>query len=482
MKELYILDEDLNLLGIIDDYASLIWAKRYNDVGDCEIYISATKRNLTLLKRNYYVARLNESMICRIKKVELETDSENGNYLTVTGYDCLDILDQRIIWNQLTFKGTVEDYIIRIIRDAFNMDQLQLNPPVRTQRQILNFKIASRERGLTDGINEQVQYDNVGEKVRSLCKTFSYGCKVYKDEGNLVFDLYKGIDRSNEVIFSPNYENLITSDYIEDGTDMGNVALVAGREEGTKRISQTSNHTSGIERYEMYIDASGTNNTCTWLELKTLYPPRTAGGIGYIEVISPTYIVYRLDYLDVILIDNVQFNELKITYPTGSRVGYRNVNNTFIQIQPGTKSLDELKALYPGKILLFQIDNCIAANLTTAKSEGGTITPPQDSDSVTIANIIYNDFLLNKGYEEIAIHGLKKSFDGTVEDNITFNYKEDYDLGDIVQVENEYGISSKARITEIIEVDDESGYSVEPKFEFIPESVEGVLSTENSEQ
>lgn len=465
MEELYVLDNNLNVIGIVDDYTSLIWAKRYNDVGDCELYIGVNAQSLSLLKRGYYLQKLNDDMICRIKKIELETDVENGDYLIVTAYDSQDILDQRIIWNQLTFNGKVEDYIIRIIRDAFNMDQLEQTPPVRTQRQILNFKIANRTRGLTDGISEQVQYDNVGEKVRALCKTYNYGCKVYRDGQNLMFDIYKGQDKTDVVIFSPDYENLITSKYSEDATNMSNVALVGGREEGTKRITRTSNHASGIERYEIFVDAGSTNNTCTYLELKNLYPLKEQGGVGYIDIISPTYIAYRVEQLDVILIDNIQYNELKTIY-TNSRVCYKKSDGTYVIIQGGDKTLDELKELYPNEILLFQIDDVIAANLTTATVVSGKVVPPKDTDSVTIANVIYEDYLLNKGYEEIAKHGLSTSFEGQVEPNVTFIYKEDYDLGDIVLAQNEYGISAKARITEVIEVYDENGYSIEPKFEF----------------
>ena len=48
---------------------------------------------------------------------------------------------------------------------------------------------------------------------------------------------------------------------------------------------------------------------------------------------------------------------------------------------------------------------------------------------------------------------------------MTFVYKTDYNLGDVVTVENEYGISVGARIVEVVEVDDDNGYSVQPKFE-----------------
>lgn len=41
----------------------------------------------------------------------------------------------------------------------------------------------------------------------------------------------------------------------------------------------------------------------------------------------------------------------------------------------------------------------------------------------------------------------------------------DYNLGDIVEVENEYGLKARVRITEVIESEDENGYTCIPKFE-----------------
>ena len=57
------------------------------------------------------------------------------------------------------------------------------------------------------------------------------------------------------------------------------------------------------------------------------------------------------------------------------------------------------------------------------------------------------------------------SFTGEVIVGINYTYKQDYDLGSIVSIVNEYGISIKVRISEIIESQDDSGYSMEPTFE-----------------
>ena len=60
---------------------------------------------------------------------------------------------------------------------------------------------------------------------------------------------------------------------------------------------------------------------------------------------------------------------------------------------------------------------------------------------------------------------MTESFEGSVIPDVTFRYKQDYDLGDIVMIRNSYGFSQAVRITEVIEVDDEDGFRIEPTFE-----------------
>ena len=59
------------------------------------------------------------------------------------------------------------------------------------------------------------------------------------------------------------------------------------------------------------------------------------------------------------------------------------------------------------------------------------------------------------------------SFAGEIIVGMSYKYKEDYNLGDIVNIVNEYGISINVRISEIIENQDDNGYTMEPTFENI---------------
>lgn len=77
----------------------------------------------------------------------------------------------------------------------------------------------------------------------------------------------------------------------------------------------------------------------------------------------------------------------------------------------------------------------------------------------------YESILTERGNEGLNERVIVESFEGEVETRTTYLYRRDWNIGDIVQVENEFGISANPRIIEIIESEDESGYVVIPTFE-----------------
>lgn len=425
--DVYVLDKNLEIIGIIDTYKSLIWSNRYKDVGDCEVYVRASSPMFQLLDKGNYLIRANDEMVCRIKKIELQTDVENGDYLIVTGKDTKDFLDQRIIWDTVTCDGNVESFIRRIVTESLiNSSNSDRNLKKSNGSQLLYLGASN---GFTEVTTEQVSYTNVGEKVREYCDTYDWGYKVIMDEGKLYFNLYKGQDRSDSVVFSSNYENLISTDYIDDATNLGNVALVCGEGEGSLRTKDVAGSGTSTARYEIFVDAKDISKSLSYGDLKETYPLVADGGQGSIYT-SGGKSYYKLAYLDIQIISDDQLAQLQTDYPGGEvlSTGY------------------------------YRIQNIIIADLESST--------PDDGDTVTLRDVIYDVYLLNRGYEKLAEYGETVTFNGSVEPRVTFVYKEDYDLGDIVTIENEYGISVEARIVEIIEVYDDNGYSLEPKFEY----------------
>lgn len=452
MGDIYVLDQNFNLVYVIDTYKSCIWSNRYVELGDCELYLPATPELLTVLVKDYYLVRQNDDMVCRIKKIQLDTNAENGDYLIITGKDTKDLCDQRIVWSIMTCDGALETFI----RDMVTYTMISPNLSARTMLKANGSALVAlgSAAGFTDILTEQVSYKNVGEKIREYCTKYGWGYKMILNGSILNFILYKGVDRSDEVFFSDDYENLDTTTYTLDDTNLANVALVGGEGEGSERSRNVSGYEEGIDRYEIFVDAKDISKTVSWSDLVSLYPTTDSGGQGYYDTIQGIYdnnnggpveggsydasnnvtYVYKLNYLNVHIVDSDQLTQLKANYPTGQEITIDGID-------------------------YYQVYNVIIAVLP--------VQYPADNDNVILMPIIYEVYLLNRGYDKLAEYGEKITFNGTIEPKVTFEYKEDYNLGDIVTVQNRYGVTASVRIVEVIEVDDDNGYSVQPKFEFV---------------
>lgn len=73
--------------------------------------------------------------------------------------------------------------------------------------------------------------------------------------------------------------------------------------------------------------------------------------------------------------------------------------------------------------------------------------------------------LAARGAEALSENALTEAFDGEISADNTFVLDVDYTLGDIVTVENEYGIRKNPRIAAIVESWDETGYQAVPTYE-----------------
>lgn len=280
-----------------------------------------------------------------IEKRNIVTSAE-GNKITVSGRSIETILARRIVWIQTNSRTgeTAEAFIRRLINEnAIN--------PADPKRKIPKLKLGALK-GFKETIDKQVTGDNLLKAIIGICQTYEYGFKITMDnEGYLIFDLYKGEDRSYSqsvnpyVIFSDDFDNIINTEYEYDETNIANVALIGGEGEGVDRKYQSIGNSAGLDRYELFVDAKDISS-----------------------------------------------------------------NNSEISIED------------------------------------------------------YNNLLLERGNEKIAENKLVESYSGEVETTLTYAYKEDYDLGDIVQIINEYEIGTAPRIIEVIESENENGYRVVPTF------------------
>lgn len=94
------------------------------------------------------------------------------------------------------------------------------------------------------------------------------------------------------------------------------------------------------------------------------------------------------------------------------------------------------------------------------------------SDGMTTAQ--YQQALIQRGSEKLAEYGIVECLEAATLPFVNFQYKTDYDLGDIVTVEKKaWSIEMDKRITEIQEIYENGGFTIVPTFGTpLPESVD----------
>lgn len=264
--DVYVLNKNFELAMIMDVYESLIWTDRYSGYGDFEIYTSMSKEVVMNVLQNYYIVSKDSEHSMIVEGLQIKTDVESGNHYTITGRSLESILDRRIVLNTIVLDGTLESQIEKLLNETF------INPE-DPKRKIEGFTFKYSNDPYIESLRVQAQYtgDNVYSIINKLCIDGRIGFKITFDENfNLVFQLYAGKDRSYNqvenpyVIFSPNFENITNSEYLNDNKKYKTIALVAGEGEGSsrKKILVGNDELTGLDRRELYVDAGDlTSNT-----------------------------------------------------------------------------------------------------------------------------------------------------------------------------------------------------------------------------
>lgn len=350
--ELLVLNTDFESIAVIDVYESMIWTDRYDAYGDFEIYFAMDESLLEYLKEDNYLWLQDSEHCMIIEDIKINADTEEGNHLIVTGRSLESILERRIIWGQRIFNGNLQDAIETMLNEC-------IISPTIADRKIENFIFVPSTDTKVSSLTIDTQYtgDDLYTVIKGLCEANNIGFKItLTDDNQFAFSLYAGVDRSYDqtenpyVVFSPNFENIINSNYFSSKANLRNVTLVAGEGEGASRKTTVVGSGSGLNRRELFTDA-------------------------------------------------------------------RDISS--------------------------------------------------DTDDGTLSDAEYTAQLQARGIKDLAEHTISTAFEGEVEVTRLFKYGEDFFIGDIVQIANEYGNETSAYISELVISNSEEGLSIYPTFKTI---------------
>ena len=261
--ELYIFDRELNFQGILEDYSSFIWRRKYSNCGEFELHCSLSEKTLNLLQRGNVIYKKDDEEAGYIEYRNLTQDTTGKEVLVLKGKFLTGYLDRRIIWSRQNLNTTSE----LAIREVVNNNAIN---PIDMDRKI-DLMALGELKNYSQSLNKQVSYKNLLETIEEIANVSELGFKTILDIQNkqMVFDVYEGLDRTANngvnapAIFSQEFENILEQEYTDSLNNYRNTVLVAGEGEGSEREFISLENGQGLDRYEMFVDARDLQSTKT---------------------------------------------------------------------------------------------------------------------------------------------------------------------------------------------------------------------------
>lgn len=318
--ELYVYSSEMELQGIVEKIASLIWTRRYWSCGEFKLLVPFTEEHSRMLVKNNIIMKRGDDEAAQIRYVHITKNSQGLEEIEVQGKFLIAWIGKRIIKKQIITNDTTQNILYRIVRE-------NVTNPADTARKIPDVSIATDDEDTESGVIDYTseQYTNAQLAAETAAKAAKLGIRMRTDArtGAHVFSVYEGRDLTAgntagnaPCIFSQEFDNIVEQEYTNSVENLKTTAFVGGEEkEGVARkVAEVGGSATGLAREEVFINATdivqeyedddGTQVTLTDTEYLALLSARGAEELEqYAETLSfgskiNTFanLIYRTDY------------------------------------------------------------------------------------------------------------------------------------------------------------------------------------------
>lgn len=233
-RRLEFYDSNLNRLGTLFTWISLVWEEKYYTYGDCQIEVHQSDGILALLQPGNLVCLTGHAEPMILHSVELQNKK-----LVANGYSAAWLLSMRTS-RDIVKNENAEGALRRVANNMTPWPKLELG----------------ELHNIPDKYTSQTSGQSVLSYCETVCKAVDMGFHIIKAGKKLLFECYKPAQNKN-LRYAEIYGNMGNIEYTLSNKDEYNVATVAGAGEGDARIVVTVGQTelTGAQRKELYVDA-----------------------------------------------------------------------------------------------------------------------------------------------------------------------------------------------------------------------------------
>lgn len=508
--EVLFMDRFFNTTKIIDAFTSCIWNVEYIGCGDFELYFPMDYTSLTGIETGGYASIRESDRYMIVEGIDIKTSVEDGNFLIVTGRSLESILDRRIIREKTILTGKLQDCIMRLL----NANAIRPKDPNRILDG-LTFKESTDPRVTDLELDFELEPgDNLYDAIYTICEAYNLGFRILPlTEGKMQFELYMGKDHTYDqeknpwIVFSPKFENLKESEMVVDTSTLKNncytkVTFKKQVAEGneTKEEEETitveiNGELTGLNRREIYLSKSNgvtlekidiadygraedRVDTSKFME----YVPTGFDREGYEKAKAE----YDKTYADRYAVVEKERTEWKLVEHVPEWQKEHPDENPYFWVSetiPGdSPETIRRKQAYNAAIAAREpkrLDYVIWGwEITDTAGYNQALRLAQSQINAEFNLAVANQILTmtNAVADECNAKVMENSgitkFTGEIDSNVNYKFGKDYDLGDVVQIVNEYDFQAQTRVVAMIySQDTQSGFVMHPTFKSDNEAV-----------
>ena len=260
---LEVFDFELNRLGLIEIYSSINYTLKFIDVGSFELKCAINEQNVKLIQKNRFLWI--EDEVCGI--IQYISSSTDDGIITAKGKLAKEMLNWR--WVYPCFVKTGEPAAL-----AESIVNIHCVNPSESKRKMRGLVIGNAGYVINKPhITYQKTGDTVLTSVQNISTANNLGFEIYFNPRNVnpfKFVMLEGKDRTignkdgnKPVVFSRDFENIVSGSYEYNDDSFRNVALVAGE------VTDGSNNENAARTF-LVVDQAGSENVSSFYR-KELY-------------------------------------------------------------------------------------------------------------------------------------------------------------------------------------------------------------------
>lgn len=492
--DIFVLDENLQRVSIIDIYKSFIWTERFNEWGDFELVIHFSQAVRAALPIGTRIAIPYSMRVMTVETQVVDVDDEGNNTITFTGRSLEALLDDRsafftmsgsnknyigVAYNKTsaTKSDVASDYIWSLIdphsKDQSKAENLGILGPVGSPQKYTWLKYAdSPTEGMSNSPENKeyigLAYDKSTQVESSTYSDYTWHLiKNYPGNQAIPGPPVSGQARYTWIKYAPT----ITGDGMTN--DSSGKWVLQGPPASLLRtifskvcVERVLSSADGIPFY-----VAGTltppgdipepsEDILLELEPSSLY-----------EVTKENAQIYNLGFR---FVRNDDLGQIYYEIYTGSDRTSSQTTNPAVIFSRALDSLSDLSEVQSDvdfkNVAYVYANNGSAivyapeSNSSLASGFDRKILTVDASDIDLEAGSELNAALIDRGHKELAAHRAILGFDGETPQVISYVYGQDYALGDLVEVHDTEGNANQMRVTEQIFASDAEGDRSYPTF------------------